>query len=359
MRALILSSRLADPRERQTLRDLASLGWELTIAIPGGRAETDGPLRIAPIPVGGPDSRPEARRWRRRALRRLLTEFRPDLVHIEEEAGTHGAQVASREADRLKIPLTLASTRALPRPLGVFARRRRAATMARMAGVSGASRAASTLLSAESPRALAVTLPPSGISARPLAPRPLAEALRIAFVGRLVPERGPEALLRACGQLLGPWSLVIAGTGPDQARLEALASKLGLAARTRWLGVQSRDQVRALWQEVDCLVVPSQGTPGWTEEWHPALVEAMAHEVACVVRDEGVLAEVVGEAGVVVRSEEDLLVALQELVVTMERRLELAEAARRRALDRFVHAAVARDLDRWWREVLASRPRAP
>lgn len=356
MRALIVSHRLADPRERQTLRDLASLGWELTIAIPGGRAETDGPLRIAPIPASGSDSHPEGRRWRGRAIRRLLTEFRPDLVHIEEEAGTHGALVASREATRLKIPVTLASTRTLPQPLGFFARRRRAATLARAAGVTGASRAATPLLSAESPRALAVTLPPMGIAARPLTPRPLTEALRIAFVGRLVPERGLETLLRACGQLLGPWTLVIAGTGPEQERLEALASKLGLAARTRWLGVLSRDQVRGLWQEVDCLVVPSQGSRTWTEAWHPALVDAMAHEMACVVRDHGVLPEIVGDAGVVFQTEEDLLVALQELVVTSERRLELGEAARRRALDQFVHAAVARDLDRWWRDVLADRP---
>jgi glycosyltransferase involved in cell wall biosynthesis len=82
----------------------------------------------------------------------------------------------------------------------------------------------------------------------------------------------------------------------------------------------------------------------------------MANEVACVVTAEGALPEIVGDAGIVAHSEEELLVALQELVVTPERRIALGQAARRRVLDRFVDAAVARGLDAFWRTALSGNP---
>lgn len=359
MRALVVSHRLADPAQRQTLRELAGLGWSITVAVPGGQADTDGALRLAPVPVSGPPGRPEALRWKSRALRRLLTDVRPDLVHLDEEPGSHAAHAASREAARLGIPATIFSGQSLAPPRGFLERRRVAATMARVAGVIGATERATALLRAAAPGAAAITLPRAGVGVRQAPDRVVGDTLRMACVGRLVPERGTDRLLRVCGQLMGPWNLVLAGTGPEQEALEELSQKLGLASRTRWAGVLSRPAVRDLWAQVDCLVMPSRSTPEWTEPWSPLLVDAMGHEVACVVAAEGALPEIVGDAGVVARSDEELLVALQELVVTPARRIELGAAARRRVLDQYVHAAVARATDGFWRAVAATRPAAP
>lgn len=356
MRALILSHRLADAAQRQTLRELAGLGWSVTVALPGGSADTDGALRLAPIPVSGDLAEPGMLRWQARALRRLLSDVRPDIVHIEEEPGSPAASTATRESERLGIPATVFSWQSLPRDRSFLERRRFAATMARVRGVIGGNRLATALLLEAAPTAVSATLPQAGVAVGPPPVRSASEALRLALVGRLVPERGADRLLRTCGQLMGPWTLVIAGTGPEQEGLEELGQKLGLASRTRWRGVLSRSQVQALWAETDCLVVPSRSTPSWTEQWAPVLVEAMANEVACAVTAEGALPEIVGDAGIVAHSEEELLVALQELVVTPERRIALGQAARRRVLDRFVDAAVARGLDAFWRTVLSGNP---
>lgn len=358
MRALVLSHVYHDRENRRKLRELASLGWSMTVAVPGGSSESDGQLRVAPVPATGPADDPEGRRWSRRALRKLFSDVRPDLVQIEEEPGTSAALAAAREARRLEIPVVLFSWDSVPRDRGWRERRRHVATLGCAAAVIGGNSLAQGLLSSPASGLPSLSLPQFGTAPPPARERSSGPELAIGFVGRLVPERGADRLLRACGQLMGSWSLTIAGTGPEQEALELLAERLGLAARTRWPGAQTRAQIAELWQRTDCLVVPSRSTPAWVERWSPVLVEAMAHGVAPVVSAEGALPEMVGEAGVVFRDEEELLLRLQELVADPARRSALGAAARRRVLDRYQDAALARSLDRFWKEVLARRPEA-
>jgi len=358
VRALILSRHYADPTQRLKLRGLAGLGWAVTLALPGGTADMGGAIRIAPVPASGLPRRPESLRWSGRAFRRILTDIRPDIVQVEEEPGSQAADMAVREARRLGIPAVVFSWQSLPEQRGYFGRLRHRRTLSGASGVIGGNRMAQALLSEAAPDVPALALPQTGIvPPSEQADRTTGSSLAIGFVGRLVEERGPDRLLRACGQLIGPWTLVVAGTGPEQEALEDLAEKLGLAARTRWLGALSRTQVAALWSGLDCLVVPSRSTPEWVERNAPVVLEAMAHGVAVVASSEGALPELVGDGGLLFTTDEELLVNLQELLASPERRLALGAAGRRRVLDRFVDAAIARATDAFWREVLARSPR--
>jgi glycosyltransferase involved in cell wall biosynthesis len=358
VRALVLSHVFAEPASRRKVRELAALGWSVVVAIPRGTAGMDGPVRVAPIPASGNAAEPAGLRWPGRAIRRLLTDVRPDLVHIEEEPGSPAADVATREAARLGIPSVVFSWRSLPAERSLFERRRFTRTMARVAGVIGGNRLAEDLLAAAAPGVPTLALPQAGVVPPAAVTREGHDGLTLAYVGRLVPERGADRLLRACGQLMGGWTLTIAGTGPEQEALEEIAQKLGLASRLRWLGALSRDEVSALWPGTDVLVVPSRSTATWVEAWSPVLLDAMAAGVAPVVSAEGALPEVVGDAGCVFADEEELLVRLQELVSVPEHRAALGEAARRRVLDRYLDASLARATDAFWREVLARRPAA-
>ncbi|NOT08428.1 MAG: glycosyltransferase family 4 protein [Gemmatimonadales bacterium] len=357
MRVAIVSHLYADHQHRGKLRALAGLGAGLAVSTPGGVAGLDGSVRIIPVPATGSAADPGSLRWNGRAIRRALSDFHPNLLHIEEEPGTQGAATAAAAARKLGIPYTVFSWESLPRRLGFFGSRRYAATVKHAAALIGGNQIAATLLRNSAPGVRATALPQAGTlvpSEDPLAAPPPAgrPALRLGFVGRLVPERGGEMLLRACAQLFGAWTLSVVGTGPEQQPLEELAERLGLASRIRWLGGIPRADLDLLWGQIDCLVVPSIDTPSWVERWSPVLLDAMARGIAPVVTPAGALPELIGDAGVVAKDTEGLAEALQILLAEPERVRALGQKARQRVLNEFVDAAVAKRTLDFWKQVL-------
>ena len=69
---------------------------------------SDGGVRIVPIPVSGTH-------WSRRALRSLFTDFRPDIIQIEEEPWTPVAHTATGQASALRLPVSLFTLESLAR----------------------------------------------------------------------------------------------------------------------------------------------------------------------------------------------------------------------------------------------------
>lgn len=107
---------------------------------------------------------------------------------------------------------------------------------------------------------------PYGIDLSALAPSPatIARAARwrheaasplLLFVGRLVPYKGVDVLIRALAGLDA--RLAVVGDGPERAALEQLARDRGLADRIRFLGAVPDDEVLALYHACDVFVLPS------------------------------------------------------------------------------------------------------
>ena len=117
---------------------------------------------------------------------------------------------------------------------------------------------------------------------------------RLACVARLyIGSKGQDALFQALAALspsLPPWRLTLAGTGPHEEYLRALALDLGLGDRIDFAG-HVRD-VRQLWRNHEALVLPSrmEGTP-------LALVEAMLCARPALVTDVGDCADWIGAPG--------------------------------------------------------------
>jgi glycosyltransferase involved in cell wall biosynthesis len=97
-------------------------------------------------------------------------------------------------------------------------------------------------------------------------PRPL-----VLFVGRLVPYKGVDVLLRALPRTEA--AVVLVGGGPLRASLARLARSLGLEARVRFAGEVADDELLALYHACDVLVLPSV-TPA--EAFGYVQLEAMA-----------------------------------------------------------------------------------
>jgi glycosyltransferase involved in cell wall biosynthesis/O-antigen/teichoic acid export membrane protein len=100
----------------------------------------------------------------------------------------------------------------------------------------------------------------------------------VLFVGRLVPKKGCDVLLRAFSRLKqrvpDAW-LRIVGEGPERTRLEALAA--ALAVQAEFTGVLPGERVRALMREARCIAAPSRTAADGDAEGLPTvLYEAMA-----------------------------------------------------------------------------------
>jgi glycosyltransferase involved in cell wall biosynthesis len=117
----------------------------------------------------------------------------------------------------------------------------------------------------------------------------------VGWVGRLGPEKGPDLLVKAM-PYLSPVNATasIIGAGPERARLEALAIRLGVRDRIRWHGEVL--EAGRLFRAFDVFVLSSrtEGTP-------LVLFEAMAAGVPIV-------ASAVGGVPDVVSSREALLI---------------------------------------------------
>jgi L-malate glycosyltransferase len=108
------------------------------------------------------------------------------------------------------------------------------------------------------------------------------------FVGRLHPVKDVDTLLEATARVR-ELELVVVGDGPERARLEAMARRLGIESRVRFHGLSSR--VVDVLSASDAFLLSSHG-----EGMSNALLEAMACGLPCLVsRSVGGARELLGE----------------------------------------------------------------
>ncbi|HKU37693.1 MAG TPA: glycosyltransferase [Polyangiales bacterium] len=146
-------------------------------------------------------------------------------------------------------------------------------------------------------------------------------------LGRLVPIKGLDVLLRACRG--SDIQLLFAGAGPERGRLEAEARALGV--RARFLGEVSGHEKSLLLTAADTLVVPSRVLADGRSEGVPvAMLEAMAHGLPIVASAVGGIEEVAREAGLLVPADrpEALAAALERAKIDLAWRVRAGARAR-------------------------------
>lgn len=113
-------------------------------------------------------------------------------------------------------------------------------------------------------------------------------------VGHLIPRKGNDLVIRAL-TLLPDTDLLIAGDGPDKARLTALAAEIGVADRVRMVGALPQAELPRYYGAVDALILASS-----REGWANVLLESMACGTPVVASNVWGTPEVVAapEAGV-------------------------------------------------------------
>ncbi|MBK5189819.1 MAG: glycosyltransferase, partial [Gemmatimonadaceae bacterium] len=117
-------------------------------------------------------------------------------------------------------------------------------------------------------------------------------------VGRLIERKGVAELLRAWSLLpRGCYTLEIAGTGPEEATLRALATELGVGEDVRFAGALDRDEIARRSRHADMFVL----TPH-EEAFGNVFAEAIAAGLPVVGSNVGAIPDLVqnGENGILV-----------------------------------------------------------
>jgi len=119
----------------------------------------------------------------------------------------------------------------------------------------------------------------------------------VAFVGRLVSDKGVDLLLRALallkGQGLRPSASII-GDGPERAPLAALAEELGIRSQVVFHGALPPDQVAESLRRSRIMVVPSR----WIEPFGIVALEGLGCGCRVIAANGGGLEEAVGACGI-------------------------------------------------------------
>ena len=139
---------------------------------------------------------------------------------------------------------------------------------------------------------------PNGIDTQRFSPsgRMIGAKDRLLFVGRLVPYKGVDVLIRALARLHSAPPLVVAGDGPQRRKLESLARSLGVDVR--FLGHVPDADLPALYRGARLTILPSVNQQ---EAFGIALVESMACGTPVVASDLPGVAETARSGGLVAR----------------------------------------------------------
>jgi rhamnosyl/mannosyltransferase len=180
----------------------------------------------------------------------------------------------------------------------------------------------------------------------------------ILFVGRLVPYKGVDVLLRAVKGLDA--ETIIVGDGPCRVPLTGLASDLGLNERVRFVGETTEEQLQAWYHACDVLVLPSVSRQ---EAFGMVQLEAMLCGHPVVSTELGTGSSWVNQhehTGLVVPPGDvgALRDALSRLVNDPELRDRLGDAARARVLEMFTAETMCRSTLSLYRDVMRA-PQPP
>jgi glycosyltransferase involved in cell wall biosynthesis len=281
------------------------------------------------------------------SLTKRIRQFRPDILHIDEEPYNLATWLAVRSARKFGCKSLFFSWQNINHRYPWPFRSMEQMVLSNVDYAIVGNRDSATVWREKGYRGNVQIIPQFGVSTDTCAkfarPRE-SETFVIGSAGRrIVWEKGNDLILKAAAGLPGKWLVRIAGEGPERSKLERLAEDLGIKDRVHFDGVIASEQMPAHLNKLDTLILASRTLNNWKEQFGRILVEGMACEVPVIGSDSGEIPNVIGQAGLIF-PEDDVLALQRRLMDLMEDsqlRHNLGQAGRQRVLAFYTQERVA------------------
>ena len=373
MKVLLVGHTYVPRINHAKLQSLASAGIRLRVLVPSNWRARRGLFlgtRFAVEEIEGPDFELFALPvWRPghiashlyplTAAFRAIKTFAPDIVHIENEAYSFIAAQFVAAARLLGVKTTLFVWENVDWRVHATQYCCRYVALRYTTGVVCGNSGAKRLIAKWGYSGPTTVIPQLGVDPNLFAPPSTFDCdkvLTIGFVGRLVPEKGCDILLRAARLLVDRGigvRCILCGTGPAKAALVQLVDDLELGAVVSFRNEVPYDRVPEVLREVSVLVLPSRSSRKWAEQFGHVLIEAMCAGCIVVGSRSGAIPEVIGRPDLVFEegSADDLARILTSLAQDRSGRHSLRTFFRERVANYYTHEVVACRLVDFWKSL--------
>jgi glycosyltransferase involved in cell wall biosynthesis len=300
------------------------------------------------------------------SLWRAIRKFNPDIIHVEQEIYSLASAQVALYARLLRKRLVVFGWENLDRPIHPLQRLARSIVIREADAIICGNNDGARLARAWGFERVVEVMPQLGVDLTEFTPRAKKRqgGFRIGFLGRLVPEKGVDVLLRSLHALVQDRfdvEATICGSGPSRGDLEALAEDLSLMGRIKWLDAVPHEDVPDVLSAIDVLVLPSRVTARWKEQFGLVLAQAMAMGTPVLGSESGAIPELIGRSDVLFPQNdfERLARLLRRLVEQPAWRDELAEYGVTRAKMHFGVDAIADRLADFYLSLLGVKQLRP
>lgn len=287
---------------------------------------------------------------------RMIDELCPDVLHLWEEPWSVVAAQAAYLCRKRGIALVLETEQNVLRPLPFpFERLRRYALARTNLLVSRQDEALNVS------RACGYTGPAAIVEYcvdqtrfRPL-DQDLAKSMfdvtgfTIGYVGRLIREKGLFTVLDALKTCRQHINFVMVGSGKASDDLRSRIQELGLGDRVRILPSQSQDGVATFMNSLSALILMSETTRSWKEQFGRVIIEAQACGVPVIGSSSGAIPSVIGGGGWIVPEGNSLQLAeLLDKLASDPAQIAGRAVKATENVERFSKAVIAESLRNAW-----------